>query len=552
MGQLREKSLALSLMAVLVAAAVLRLYGIGFGLPFEYHVDEVQYVRQAASMGSHGLEPTWWNNPPFFKYLLLAEYGLLFVVGRLVGMFHSVSGFGAQLTLDPTPLYLLGRGSSALFGVATVLLVYWLGKVTYNLRTGLVAAWFLAVNFMHVRQSHYAVNDVAFTFFVVLSLASSVMIVKRGELRWYLLAGGALGLGFATKYSALLAVVPLLAAHVLSGNVRRKGAVSLGVRKLLVSSASAVTAAIVASPYFVLTPGKVFHDAFEALYLPGQNGFEGWEIDPAGGYIFYTKTLLWGLGWILVVLFVLGIIMALRRRSREEVVLLSLPIATILVLGREEMYFARFLLPAVPPLLVLAARPVELLWTPAKAAVGHKRAVALVMVGVLAASAQTAVSSVRSDYLLTQTDTRTLAKRWIEENVPPGARVAEDWPFFGPPLSTPDKPEARSTRTYNVTLVDGKGLSDKPVQWYQEHGYDYVIASSFIYDIPLTDKDADRNRQSFYESLDNSFDLVRVFRPGGSGSQPTFVFDEIYGPAVSLWERERPGPILKVYRVKGS
>jgi hypothetical protein len=30
----------------------------------------------------------------------------------------------------------------------------------------------------------------------------------------------------------------------------------------------------------------------------------------------------------------------------------------------------------------------------------------------------------------------------------------------------------------------------------------------------------------------------------------TFIFDEIYGPAISLWQRERPGPTIKVYRLK--
>ncbi|HQH12583.1 MAG TPA: hypothetical protein PLS31_09180, partial [Candidatus Sumerlaeota bacterium] len=48
---------ALVLFGILLAALALRVWGIGFGLPYEYHVDEVQYVCQAASMGSRGLEP---------------------------------------------------------------------------------------------------------------------------------------------------------------------------------------------------------------------------------------------------------------------------------------------------------------------------------------------------------------------------------------------------------------------------------------------------------------------------------------------------------------
>jgi hypothetical protein len=124
-------------------AILLRLWGINFGLPYEYHVDEVQYVRQAAEMGSSGLRPTWWNNPPFFKYTLLAEYAGLYLVGKFSGVYASTADFGSQLSLDPTWLYLLARGTSALFGALTALLVFWIGRQAYNARTGLAAAFFI-------------------------------------------------------------------------------------------------------------------------------------------------------------------------------------------------------------------------------------------------------------------------------------------------------------------------------------------------------------------------------------------------------------------------
>lgn len=36
----------------------------------------------------------------------------------------------------------------------------------------------------------------------------------------------------------------------------------------------------------------------------------------------------------------------------------------------------------------------------------------------------------------------------------------------------------------------------------------------------------------------------------GEASAPPFIFDEIYGSEVSLWQRERPGPTIKVCRVQ--
>ncbi len=124
----------LLLVVILAVTLGLRLWGLGFGLPYEYHVDEQQYVRQAAAMGVRGFEPVWWNNPPFLKYVLFAEYASLFVLGRVLGWWASAAEFGAQYTLDPTWLYLLGRSTSAVAGALTALVIYWMGKTAYNRR----------------------------------------------------------------------------------------------------------------------------------------------------------------------------------------------------------------------------------------------------------------------------------------------------------------------------------------------------------------------------------------------------------------------------------
>lgn len=195
---------------ILLVAAALRLWGVTFGLPYEYHVDEVQYVRQAASMGAKGLAPTWWNNPPFFKYLLFAEDGGLFLFSRLAGWYKSSAAFGSTLSIDPTVLYVMGRATSALFGVFTVLVAYVLTRDAFNRRAGLVAAWILATCFIHVRDSHFATNDIAVTFFMTFAVWCAVRLLKCGKIRWYALGGAAVRLGFATKYSAAFVALPLL------------------------------------------------------------------------------------------------------------------------------------------------------------------------------------------------------------------------------------------------------------------------------------------------------------------------------------------------------
>ncbi len=402
--------------------------------------------------------------------------------------------------------------------------------------------------FIHVRDSHYAVNDVVLTFFVTVAVLASLKIVKSGAIRWYVVAGAAIGLGFATKYSAVFALLPVIVGHCLSPDVQLKRMAKPRLGRMAVTPAVACAAAIVGSPYFLLTPNKVIHDVYEALYLAGRHGFEGWQIDGAGGCLFYLKTLIWGLGWALVLLSLAGVVVALLRHKPQDVVLLSLPVVMYAVMGWQQMYFARFILPIVPALLVLGASLLEkfvVSFTP-----NNKRATMAMSIAALFVIAQSLASSIRHDILLTRQDTRTLAKEWIEANIPAGARIAVDWPTHGPPLSTPEKAVPYSDTIYDVTVVGGTGLADHPIAWYREQGFDYLIASSFIYNIPLVYPQRDAGRRAFYASLDQELELVQEFRPYAGDAELPFIFDEIYGPAISLWQRERPGPTLRIYRVK--
>jgi hypothetical protein len=140
-----------------------------------------------------------------------------------------------------------------------------------------------------------------------------------------------------------------------------------------------------------------------------------------------------------------------------------------------------------------------------------------------------------------------LAKEWIENHIPAKAKVALDWPTFGPPLSTPERISPYSDKVYLVNVVGGAGLSDHAVDWYREQGFDYLVSSSFIYDLPLTFTEENAARQEFYVSLDQELSVVQEFRPSEEALELPFIFDEIYGPIVGLWQRERPGPTIKIY-----
>jgi hypothetical protein len=230
------------------------------------------------------------------------------------------------------------------------------------------------------------------------------------------------------------------------------------------------------------------------------------------------------------------------------VVLLLLFAGYFLLMASSRRYFVRYAVPMVPFFALAAADAVS--WAGERWSAGSRRGVAVALtVVVLLAAVQPTLAAARADFLWAREDTRTIAKRWIEENIPEGAKIATDWMVHGVPLATPDVSSPNSSRTYRVTEVNGQGLSDHPAEFYRAKGFDYLITTSYISNLDLVDRPQDEVRDAFYQSLDTTFDLVQEFRPYAGDAEPPFMFDHIYGPLTALWQHDRPGPALKLYHL---
>ena len=114
------------------------------------------------------------------------------------------------------PFFLISRGFSAAAGTATVFVVYRLTRKLWGEATALVAALFMALTFIHARDSHFGTTDVTMTLFIVLSvsLLVSAHLTRRRVL--FAAAGLAGGLATATKYNGALLVAPLIASYFLN------------------------------------------------------------------------------------------------------------------------------------------------------------------------------------------------------------------------------------------------------------------------------------------------------------------------------------------------
>jgi hypothetical protein len=480
----------------------LRLWGIGFGLPQLYHPDEPAYVLQALAVGARLPNGLTFANPPLFKYILLGEYALDYGVHRVVGISASAQEFVAQFRADPSELYLIARVSSAFIGAAAAVAASALGGAVGGRRVGVIAAWLSAVTYLLVRDAHFGVDDTLVTLLVTCGLVFCVRIVRGGARSDYVAGGALAGLAFAAKYDGIALLAPLVLAHALRVAERRRADLAFGL-------AACVAAALVAFPSLLTEPGRVVYDIYLHLYLGATGGYDG--LDPSGGYVFYSKSLLIGLGWPLLIAIGAGLLMIASRRDRPLLVVAALPIAMILVLGAQQMYFARFLLPALPALLVIAAAALGELWA-IRPALGFTAAMVVAL--------PTLVDAVRFDVLLTRADTRHQAADWVAVHIPNDAVVAED-----------------------------AALVDLTTAEYPARGVDYVISSSFVSDVRPIDLAVGARRQAFYAQLARDAEVVAQFRPYAGREAPPFVYDQLYGPFSALDQLERPGPTITVYRL---
>src|SRR5258705_2941632 len=158
----RAQSTALVL--VLRLGAALRLFPIWFGLPYPHaRPDEETTLGHAAAILAGDPNPHFFNWPSLTFYVL-------------AGLFGIASAIRPGIT-DPGYV-LLARAAIALAGTATILVLARLGSRVADRTTGLLAAFFLSVAVLHVRDSHFAMTDVLMTLLVTASLALLVQALE--------------------------------------------------------------------------------------------------------------------------------------------------------------------------------------------------------------------------------------------------------------------------------------------------------------------------------------------------------------------------------------
>ncbi|CAN5295448.1 hypothetical protein BH24PSE2_BH24PSE2_12880 [soil metagenome] len=550
-----DRATYLWLAIIVVIALGLRVWGIWFGLPFSYRADEYHEVFRALELGSGSFNFDRTGKGGYF-YVLFIEYGLLFIVLKIAGVVSSVQDFAKHFVQDPSSFYLIGRTTTAVIGTVNVVLAYRLGARAYSTGAGMLAAAFLAVDFLSAEHSHFITVDIPMTCLATASLLFAVRLADGGTSTDYKWAAFFAALATTTKVPAIMLVVPLLIAHYFC-------TVSRGSRPttLFLSRDLWLAVAIFGAVWVVTNPGLIVHPPVPALF--GTETVDGTGLEaameepstasPPNLFIYYAEALRDSLGWPLFTVALAGTACAVWRRRRADIILLSFGAIFYVVFAASQdpyLYFPRYLLPVNVILVVLAGRFLNAIWPrgrPARQVAG--------VIAVAALGALPAYRTVANNQLLIQEDTRTVAKNWIENNVPQGSRIFIEGLKIEPtrltvPLDdTADnirryiefyqdrepgkakylryKLQARSANSYDLELGTPSEIRENDLMHYKRMGIQYLVIR------PEAFSDSRKLAEggvSFLNQLTNDPDvsLMRSFSPGS---------------------RERSGPLIHVYRV---
>ena len=142
-----------------------------------------EILRTGDWMTMHYNSQPAWENAPLFMWLIALSYRIF-----------SVTEFAAKFP-------------SALFGVGTIVLIYYFAKTLFDEWAAFLSSGVLATTFLFTRYARRAMMDVTLSFFVTLALFALVMAVRK-DVRWFFL--WALCTAVAILMKSVLGFFPLV------------------------------------------------------------------------------------------------------------------------------------------------------------------------------------------------------------------------------------------------------------------------------------------------------------------------------------------------------
>ena len=523
------------LYALLLLAFLLRVGGVGYGLPLTVVNDEYPFTYAALQMLQlHTVVPAFHPDafasilpyPPYLSYLLLAPFAL--ITGVKLLLFQGASAlFPAYLISDLSAFFITARLLSVGLGVLSVYLIYRVSESLFRSRIAAAAAGFLlATSLLHEALSMVGRNwmPVSFIFLLALFILTRDMAKDRRYLYAFIVAG--IGMGIS---SISFLVCALIALHYLCFDAKDFKQMMRDAPRLVLGGLVFAVLALV--PWLLWHGGNAFLGAvslFESKSLAGLLA-SPWA---ALKLIVYSEP-------VLVALFVSGLAFIFARYRRTGIFLGAW---ILLYVGVFYMFFrfdARFLLPLIPLCALAGGYAVAQLW--------NKRTgvVLCILLSIPLAGAM------RLSYLAAQSDTRAHAREWALAHLTPNDRVLVFSSAMRVPTQAGAVAELRSIDAGALRKIDeaDESLNRRDVP-YALNNLTSLIGNPFMNDLPTYAREHGYTYLILEpRSLVGSATTTEVFATLTKNAAIVARFDG-FGSTMSVWESAFTQPFAELFTDK--
>jgi tetratricopeptide (TPR) repeat protein len=274
---------------------------------------------------------------------------------------------------------------------------------------------------------------------VVAAVYASLVAAEGDDRRLYLLCGGLVGAAGAVRLNGLLSGLILLVIHLAYPAIKEStikestSAIGRLMKRvwnphLWLSGLAAVTVVLVIQPYLITDPSRLTQsltpdDLAYSISVARGEFLRVWSLVDVHTVFylhFWTDLMPTGVGWPLTLAFLAAIGHALWRPRLHTTILVLWLALYFIPIGALHTKHVRYLLPMLPFLGLLFGDMVRQL--AAAAAAGPPRYGVLVASGLI--MVYTGLYGIAFTGIYHTEDSRIEARRWLDDNLAPGSRVA--------------------------------------------------------------------------------------------------------------------------------
>ncbi len=513
-------------LVVLTIGFLLRITGIRAGLPYSLNLQETEYLSNILSLIHEPFKIHFFEVPSFFL-----------VFNSLITFICSGGNVIYALEINPQWVLTILRLESLVFSVSSIVLIYMIGEF-FGSFVGIFASAFLAVSFLHVKQAQFFSPVSALTFFTLLSVFFILKAISEQDEkkdRYYLFSLISSLTAGLFHFFGLFSLIPVFISSFLNKDVKN-------LKKYLICYFSIF---IILNPYSIFTLYN-FLISFLSRY---SYTFTNYHFST-----FFLSTFTNLITAVGPFVYFAAVYLIFCREEYDDIalkILFFMPLLCIGIFGfcrlTDDSYVCMLI-----PFICLSAGLVFNLLSESK----ENEYIFIVML-LLALWIPFKYAS-KYNKTMSLADTRILATEWINEKTNEEFKIIYDknslqlsWfdPFSKSFLKkyAEDPDLISNPRKFELT---SSLLSKKSYFKIIKRKVDYIVVDSYDMEKTLRNKGKSQ-KKDFYKKLRKLTPFI-AFNPYLKDFDKKTRFEsftELYLPYLSLWNRERSGPVINVYKI---